>query len=85
VVIDNILGADWATKLRSEIQTLYERQMLYSNRTYYEGKKEDGKFTYGYSVMKPNVFELDLFSLTKEKREVSTQITLLYYSDPKYR
>ena len=68
-MIDNIFNEQWTTNLRKEIQQLYDSEMLYSNRTYYDGKKDaNGKFTYGYSVAKPNVYELDL--LQEESRKV---------------
>jgi len=77
VVIDNIFGAEWTNALRSEIRLLFDMSKLYNNRTYYEGKKsDDGKFTYGYSVMKPNVHELDL--LQTETRKDTPYLQKLY-------
>ncbi len=59
MVVDNIFGAEWTNALRREIRLLFDQNKLYhfeetlilplrySNRTYYEGKKnDDGKFRY---------------------------------------
>lgn len=60
VYFDNVFGEEWSTSFLEEIQLLHEQQLLYSNKTYYEGKKEKGKFIYSYAVSKPNIFELDI-------------------------
>lgn len=71
-IVDGMLGDDWTSNLRKEIKLLHEKGLLVPNRTYYEGKKdENGKFVYAYSVSKPNVFELDLSTMTPAQRKVS--------------
>jgi hypothetical protein len=72
-VIDNIFDEEWTTNMRHEIKTLYQLNQLYSNKTYYNGKKEGGKFTYSYSVMKPNGNNLLLINLFLSSRTRSIE------------
>lgn len=54
---DNVFGTEWCNALRQEIKLLYDRNLLYSNKTYYEGRKEEGKFKFSYAISK--VFQID--------------------------
>jgi len=65
-VIDNVFGVDFCKEIKKEIQSLYDTGCLYLNKTYYEGRKEEGKFTYSYSVAKPNIYELDLIDSNRQ-------------------
>jgi Rps23 Pro-64 3,4-dihydroxylase Tpa1-like proline 4-hydroxylase len=60
VIIDNAFGEEWCQALRREIKLLYDDNLLYLNKTYYEGRREEGKFKFSYAISKPNIYELDL-------------------------
>ncbi|CAK4402159.1 unnamed protein product [Aphanomyces euteiches] len=76
MVIDNFLGHDWATALRSEIQFLREKDLLVPNKTQFPSTTTPGAVT---QYDKPNIYEADLHN-TAVRTQVP-QLDALFHQD----
>eukprot|EP00501_MAST-03F_sp_TOSAG23-6_P000182 GSMAST32.ASY1.ANO1.185.1 assembled CDS len=73
VVIDDFLGLEWSTSLRSELKNLVDSDQLLPNQVQFGSPSGPVRFT------KPHIYEADLHNITL--RQQCPEFSSLYYSD----